>query len=124
MFEKASREKTRFQYKGQLSVEDLWDLDVKELDSIFKSLNAKLRITKEESLLDSKSEADKDLEFQVSIVKHVVEVKLKEAEDRKQSRERREKKQKLMELLAKKQDANLEQMSEDDLLKKIQELSE
>ena len=40
IFEKATRGKMRFQFKGLVSVEDLWDLSVQDLDKIFKSLNS------------------------------------------------------------------------------------
>ena len=51
IFEFAARNKMRFAFKGMLSVEDLWDLDVKNLDSIFQGLNSQLKQTKEEGLL-------------------------------------------------------------------------
>lgn len=34
IFEKATKEKYRFPFKGQVSVEDLWDLKLQDLDSI------------------------------------------------------------------------------------------
>ena len=39
IFEAATKEKYRFPFKGMISVEDLWDLKLQDLDSVFKSLN-------------------------------------------------------------------------------------
>lgn len=54
LFEIAVREKYRFPYKGMISTEDLWDLSVTSLDSIFKTLNKERKNADEESLLDVK----------------------------------------------------------------------
>src|SRR5574343_149516 len=111
MFEKAVRMKLRWNYKGVCTVEDLWDLPLKSLDSIFKELNAKHKTQKEESLLSNKSSEDKTLELQIAIVRHIVEVKLAEKEAREQRAEKAEKKQRLLEIIAKKQDEELENKS-------------
>ena len=60
IFEVATRRKYRFPYKGNISVEDIWDLPVTALDSIFKALNVKAKQAQEESLLKSKTKEDED----------------------------------------------------------------
>ena len=61
IFEVATRKRFRFNYKGVLTVEDLWTLDVKALDTIFKDLNTQAKQVNEESLLNVKTEEDKEL---------------------------------------------------------------
>lgn len=123
MFEFATRNKMRFPFKGMISVEDLWDLSVKELDSIFKTLNAQVKKSQEESLLTTKTKEDETLDTQIKIVKHIVEVKLAEADAAKQSKELKEKKQKIMEIIAAKQDESLHNMSVEDLQKMLDNLN-
>ena len=96
MFEVATRTKMRFQFKGSLSVEDLWDLSVQDLDSVFKMLNSQLKQVKEESLLNAKTKEDEVLDTKIEIVKYIVAVKLEEDALRLQAKEKRMKKQKLL----------------------------
>ena len=123
MFEIATRNKMRFPFKGLISVEDLWDLNVRDLDSVFKTLNASVKRTQEESLLATKSEEDKTLMTQIEIVKYIVSVKLAEAEAIQNAKELSERKQKLMELIAAKQDEDLRGKSVDELKAMLDELN-
>lgn len=111
LFELASREKYRFPFKGQASVEDLWDLSPKDLDTIFKALNAQVKKENEESLLSPKEAVDVVLNAKIEIVKHIVAVKLSEAEKARQAKKRREEKQRIAELIADKQDEALREKS-------------
>lgn len=122
MFEVAVRTKMRFPFRGQISVEDLFDLSVHDLDSIFKILNSQLKQTKEESLLDTKSKQDKEIEIKIEIVKYVVKVKLEEENQRLKARERREQKQKILEIMATKQDESLKGKSIEELEKMLDDL--
>ena len=115
MFEFATRTKMRFPFKGMVSVEDLWDLSVRDLDGIFKTLNAQVKKTQEESLLATKTKEDETLAVQIEIVKHIVGVKLAEAEAAKKSKEVKMQKQKIMEILAAKKDADLQNKSIEEL---------
>lgn len=122
LFEIAVREKYRFPYKGMISTEDLWDLSVNALDSIFKTLNKERKNADEESLLDVKDNVNTTLENKIAIIKYVVNVKQTEAAEKLLEREKKQQKQKIMNLIAKKQDETLENMSQEELLKKLSEL--
>lgn len=122
MFEQATRVKVRFPFRGLVSVEDLWDLSVRDLDSVFKVLNSELKRTKEESLLDVKTKEDAELQLKIDIVKHIVEIKLAEDALRLKAKERKEQKQKILEILSAKQDESLQSKSVDELKAMLDEL--
>lgn len=122
MFELATRKKYRFSYKGLINVEDLWELSVQSLDAIFKDLNSQLKQSAEESLLQVKTAADKETEVKIEIIKYIVKTKQDEAEARLKAKENKEKKQKIQEILAAKQDQDLQNKSPEDLQKMLEEL--
>ena len=122
IFEVAIRTKMRFPFKGMVSVEDLWDLNVRDLDSIFKSLNSQLKQVKEESLLDVRTKQDEELDMKIEIVKYIVKVKQEEENTRLQAKAKKEQKQKIMEILSAKQDTELQNKSPEELTKMLAEL--
>lgn len=122
LFEVAARNKFRFAFKGMISVEELWDLSVHNLDSIFKNLNSELKQIQEESLLNTKTKADKELDMKVEIVKHIVAVKIEEENTKLQAKEKKEQKQKIMEILATKQDENLQNKTPEELQAMLEQL--
>lgn len=123
LFESATHSKMRFPYKGMISVEDLWDLSLTNLDSVFKTLNAEVKKSEEESLLNTKSKEDEEISNKIEIVKYIVSVKLDEKKKRENARKNAEMKQRLLEIKAKRQDAALENMSDEDLDKMLAELN-
>lgn len=122
MFEVATRTKMRFPFKGMISVEDLWDLSVQNLDKVFKTLNSQRKEAQEESLLNAKSSEDEALDTQIAIVKYIFDVKSEEHAAMVKSAENKEKKQKIMALMAKKDDEEMENMSKEELQKLLDEL--
>ena len=122
LFELATRNKMRFPFRGMISVEDLWDLSLTNLDSVFKTLNAEAKKSEEESLLNTKSKEDEEISNKIDIVKYIVNVKLEEKKARENARKNAETKQRLLEIKAKRQDAALENMSDEDLDKMLAEL--
>lgn len=122
IFEYATRNKMRFSFKGLISVEDLWDLSLANLDSIYKELNKQSKQSEEESLLNIKTQEDELLNVQIEIVKYIVSVKLAEKEAREKALAKKAQKQKIMSIIAAKQDEELQNSSIDDLQKMLDEL--
>lgn len=123
LFEIATRNRYRFNYKGVMSVEDLWSLRVEDLDAIFKMLNRQKKTADEDSLLATKSAEDQDLANKIDIVRYIVSVKLAEAADRVSAAEKKAQRDKILEIVAKKKDKALEDMGIEDLMKKLEELN-
>ena len=121
IFEKASRMKIRFNYRGVITTEDLWDLDVKALDYIYKQLMVAKKESETESLLEEKK-TNPTLEVQIEIVKYIFNVKVEEQKAAELRAENAAKKQKILAILARKQDAELENKSAEELEKLIAEL--
>lgn len=122
IFEYATRNKVRFSFRGLISVEDLWDLSLTNLDSIYKELNKQSKQSEEESLLNIKTQEDELLNVQIKIVKHIVSVKLAEKEAREKASAKKAQKQKIMSIIAAKQDEALQNSSIDGLQKMLDEL--
>lgn len=123
MFEYATRNKLRFNYHGMLTVEDLWDLSVESLNEIYKNLNKHLKEESEESLLDEKVNPDRELiTVSIDIVKHIVSVKLEKQNAQRMAAERSIQKQKILKIMAKKQDSELQEKSLDELSQMLDKL--
>lgn len=122
IFEYAVRNKVRFPFKGMISVEDLWDLSLTNLDSIYKTLNKQVKQSEEESLLSTKESVDVELEVQIAIVKHIVTVKLAEKEAAEKASAKKAQKQKIMSIIASKENEALQNSSLEDLKKMLEEL--
>jgi len=123
MFEKASRLKLRFNTsRGVHSVEDLWDMTLEQLNVVAKHSNKKIKETAEEDFLKEKSTVDVEEKLKFDIVLYILNTKKEERDARKTAVKKKEKRDKLLELLEKKRDANREGMSEEDILKELDEL--
>ena len=122
MFEVAVRNKFRFSFKGTISVEDLWDLSVQQLDGIFKTLKSQEKKAQEESLLDTRTPEDEILMTKIEIIKYIVNVKLVEAKQAERAKEQHDQKQKILGILADKQDEDLRNKTTDELRAMLEQL--
>lgn len=132
MFEKAARLKLRYDTDlGQLSVEDLWDLPLSSattrkvsLDSIAIALDQKLKAAATTSFVKRKSQSEDSVtQLSLEIVVRVIEVLQQEAEAEEKKQENATKKQRLLELIAEKQDEALKGKSLEELQGLVESLS-
>jgi hypothetical protein len=131
IFEYATRNKLRFaSTKGELTVEQLWDVPLRSrddfnLNTIAKAVNKALKEVSEESFVETtKTAAHTRLEAAMETVKYVIDTKLTEEEVAKTRAAKKQEKEKLLNILAEKQDGKLSEMSERELKKQIAELGD
>lgn len=121
IFEQASRIKVRFDSgQGMLTVEDLWDLPLTHktrvsLDGVAKKVNKDLKESQEESFVVSTSTTNKIHQLKMDIVKHVIGVRLEEAKEVEERQQKAIQKQKIMEVIQRKKDEDLESKSMEEL---------
>lgn len=127
MFEKATRLKLRFNtVRGIVSVEDLWDLPLTgnvSLDEIAVRLHNELRESVGQVSFVSPSSSDNSLlQLKFDVAKYILDVRVKERDARKVEADRASQKQKLLGILARKQDAELEGKTTEELSVMVQNL--
>lgn len=122
IFEYAAKNKLRFPFRGSIGTEDLYDLSPANLDSIYKTLSREAKKNEEESLLADKSADDVQLSVKIDIVKYIVAEKLAAIERAKKAAATKLQAEKIRAILAKKQDAALEEMSPEELQKMLEDL--
>lgn len=124
LFEMATRSKLRFpSTKGELSVEDLWDLSDKDLDVVYKNLKDQEVKSSEESLLDD-ANVDPKLTAAIGIVKYIFTTKHNERLAEKERINKKLTQRKYIDALSKKQDEAIEKMSEAELRAMIDSLED
>jgi hypothetical protein len=129
IFEKATREKFRYpSTKGLLTTEQLWELPLTaksgfSLDDVAKAVNAELKAIDTESFVATETNPAKAaLETKLEVVKHVIAFRLAEDQAAKAAAAKKLEKEKLLTVLGRKQDAVLENLTEAELLARINNL--
>jgi hypothetical protein len=128
LFEIAVRNKFRYAVVSgaALSTEDLYDLPLNSargvsLNSLAVEFHKALQETSI-SFVDTPKATDVSLQQRFEIIKHVISVRVQERDTAASAKEVAEKKQKLLGLIAQKQDANLAEMSLEDLQASLEAL--
>lgn len=122
LFEMATRSKLRFSStKGELSVEDLWDLSDKDLDVVYKNLKDQEVKSSEESLLDD-ANVDPKLTAAIGIVKYIFTTKRNERLEAKELIDKKRNQQLYIDALSRRKLKDIDNMSVEELEAKIAEL--
>lgn len=125
MFEKASRLKLTFSTaKGTLSADYLWDLPLTQLDNIAKDINKRIKAAEEESFIAPKSTANSLDVLRLDILKHIINIRQSEAEEKLVKNEINTQTAVLEAALARKKEEELSSLSVEDLQKRIKALQE
>lgn len=114
LFKLAAKEKYRFPFRGNISVEDLFDLTTSQLDVVYKELKSKVKESSD-SLLKEVSTEDKELKNKIEIVKTIFEDKKTEAVQKEQALAEKQRKERIKELIAQKKDQDLVDKSIEEL---------
>jgi|SRR5699024_7835794 len=118
-FEKATRLKLRFNTnKGVLSTEQLWDLSLTSLSEIAKDINKQRSESSadgELDFLDNENNIDPILELQFEIVKNVYKTLREEKEKEKDRLANKQHNERIMELIYRKENEEMEKLSVDEL---------
>lgn len=122
IFETASRKKYRYPYRGSITTEDLWDLGTGQLDTVYKTLMQEAKTAQSDDSLFSEKKENPDLAKKIMIVKYIFGVKQEEAQNAKVAAERKAKKDRLLDILARKEEAALENASEEEIRKMLDDL--
>ena len=121
IFALATRQKYRFPFNGQISVEDLWDLTPAQLDRVYKALKKDQKASNEETLLTVRTTEDAVLDSKIELVKFIFETKQAEKAAAVLKAEADAKKKHIRELIAEKKDKQLEALSVEELEKLLED---
>lgn len=123
IFERATRNKLRFQFRGMASVEDLWDLSLTDLDQLYKVINKDKKSSENQGLLEVKTKASAELDDKLSIIKHIFETKQAEMVARENAIKTKQQKDFLLGVLDKKKNEEILEKSPEEIQEMIDKLS-
>lgn len=119
MYKQASKLKLRFQTnKGILSVEQLWDLSQKDLVSSIQAVKKLLKTNNDDELsfLEDNKVVDVENQLRFDVLKDVYLTIKKEREEARNQVEAKAFNQKILSILEKRKEENLEKLSESELI--------
>lgn len=116
MYKEALQKKLRFKTnKGMITTEDLFDLSLQNLNTLAIMLDKKISEAPKKSFIEELPAEENDDELRFSIVKDVINIKLKARKDNIDKAQADAQKKRILEILAKRNDEELEKKSTEEL---------
>ena len=119
IFETATRQKVRINFKGVIGVEALWDLTPEELNKLYEDLSAEKKLLPSEGLLRTANSASKVIDLKMELVAHIFDKKTEWANEAEERKNARDYESKLQQALINKQVAAIENLSEEEIQKRL-----
>ncbi len=121
MYKEALQKKLRFKTnKGMIITEDLFDLSLQNLNTLAIMLDKKISEAPKKSFIEELPAEENDDELRFSIVKDVINIKLKARKDNIDKAQADAQKKRILEILAKRNDEELEKKSTEELRAMLQ----
>lgn len=121
MYKEALQKKLRFKTnKGMITTEDLFDLSLQNLNTLAIMLDKKISEAPKKSFIEELPAEENDDELRFSIVKDVINIKLKARKDNIDKAQADTQKKRILEILAKRNDEELEKKSTEELRAMLQ----
>lgn len=121
MYKEALQKKLRFKTnKGMITTEDLFDLSLQNLNTLAIMLDKKISEAPKKSFIEELPAEENDDELRFSIVKDVINIKLKARKDNIDKAQADAQKNRILEILAKRNDEELEKKSTEELRAMLQ----
>lgn len=110
------KNKYRFEFKGLINIEDLFDLKLEDLDTIYRNLKKQEQELEGDSLLETKDNPAKaEIENKILVVKEIFNMKQAEIEANKRALANKAQKAKILAIIENKQDQELSEKSIEEL---------
>lgn len=110
------KNKFRFEFKGLISTEDLFDLTLADLDAIYKSLKKEEKDLQGDSLLDNDENPKvREVEVKIEVVKAVFDMKKAEIARAERALANKAQKDKILAIIEDKENQELSEKSIDEL---------
>ena len=121
LFEIATRRKFRFETtRGNLTIEELWDLSIESLDRIAVALHKKVNSEETVSFVNTSKKANTGDELKLEIVLHVINVRVSEASESRERQLKAERARTIRDELERRKEDAIKTKSDEELAKELE----